>query len=464
MQNDQKVLQCLRNPPETVTNNSVVTPPCMPGTGNCTGDILKSDRDTGLSGSGNNEPGWDRSSQQTSDGGYIVGGSINTEVSPGHGAEDMWVIKMNPAGTIQWQKVLGGKDRDEGFSTQQTTDDGYILIGSTDSSNTGDVGSNHGKSDIWVVKLNPAGDIEWQRVLGGAGFETGRSIGQTTDGGYILIGSTDSSSTGDVGPNHGGSDIWVVKLNPGGGIQWQQVLGGADYDAGRSIDQTTDGGYILAGNTESSDTGNVGPNHGGSDIWVVKLNTAGDIQWQQVLGGSDREESFSIHRTSDAGSILTGTTDSDNSGDVGPTHGGTDAWVVKLNPAGAIQWQRTLGGNGFETGRSIEQTSDEGSILTGSTDSDNTGNVGSNPGGSAVWVVRLNPAGDIQWEKVRGGNGFEAGRSIAQTSDDGYILAGITDSDDTGDVGPNHDGSVLWVVKLNPGGEIQWQLVPGEAG
>ena len=196
----------------------------------------------------------------------------------------------------------------------------------------------------------------------------------------------------------------------------------------------------------------------------MKLNTAGDIQWQQVLGGSDRDESFSIRRTTGGGSILIGTTDSDNTGDVGPNHGGSDIWVVRLNPAGAIQWQKVLGGADFESGRSIEQTTDDGSILAGSTDSDNTGDVGTNPGGSAIWVVKLNPSGDLQWEKVLGGNGFESGRSIEQTTDDGSILAGNTDSDNTGDVGSNPGGSATWVVKLNAGGAIQWQLIPGQVG
>ena len=386
--------------------------------------------------------------RHTDDGGYIVSGSINTGGSRGHGAEDMWVVKLNPSGFIQWEKVLGGRDRDESFSIQQTTDDGYILIGSTDSDNTGDVGANHGESDIWVVKLSPSGEIQWQQVLGGAGFESGRSIEQTTDGGYILIGSTDSDNTGDVGANHGGSDIWVVKLSPGGGIQWQKVLGGAGFESGRSIQQTTDGGYVLAGNTDSDNTGNVGSNHGGSDIWVVKLNTAGDIQWQQVLGGRDREESYSIHRTTGGGSILTGTTDSDNTGDVGSNHGASDVWVVKLNrpvlSSGRSYWEERVLNPGGALNKQRMMV-----LFYRDTDSDNTGDVGTNPGGSAIWVVKLNPAGDLQWEKVLGGNGFESGRSIEQTKDDGSILAGNTDSDNTGDVGPNPGGSATL------GGETQ---------
>ena len=205
MQNDHMVLQCLKNPS---------------GAGG-----IQSDGDSGSLRRGNEESGWDRSLQQTSDSGYIVSGGINTEVSPGHGSEDMWVVKLNPVGTIQWQQVLGGSGREESFSIRQTTDGGYILTGVTDSDTTGDVGPNHGGSDIWVVKLNPAGDIQWQKVLGGNGNESGRSIQQTAGGEYILTGVTDSDNTGDVGPNHGGSDIWVVKLNPAGTILWQQVLG-----------------------------------------------------------------------------------------------------------------------------------------------------------------------------------------------------------------------------------------------
>jgi hypothetical protein len=444
MQNDQKVLQCLKNPP---------------GAGE-----IKSDGDSGSGRSGNEESGWDRSLQQTYDSGYIVSGGINAEVSPGHGSEDMWVVKLNPLGTIQWQQVLGGSDHEESFSIRQTMDGGYILTGITDSDNTGDVGPNHGGSDIWVVKLYQSGGIQWQKVLGGNAFESGRSIYPTTDGGYILTGITDSDNTGDVGPNHGGSDIWVVKLNPAGDIQWQKVLGGDGIESGRSIQQTAGGEYILTGITDSDNTGDVGPNHGGFDIWVVKLNPAGTILWQQVLGGSDREESFSIRQTTDGGFILTGMTDSDNTGDVGPNHGGSDIWVVKLNPAGDIQWQKVLGGNGVESGRSIYPTTDGGYILTGMTDSDNTGDVGPNHGGSDIWVVKLYQAGDIQWQKVLGGNSVESGRSIQQTAGGEYILTGITDSDNTGDVGPNHGGSAIWLVKLNPVGTIEWQQVLGENG
>jgi hypothetical protein len=405
MNNDQKVLQCLKNQPESGSNNSGERSQCMQGIGtaeDCAGYGILIDRDSGSGATGKDGTGSESSIRQTKDDGYIVIGSIN-EVSSGYSTEDIRVVKLNPAGDIQWQKVLGGDGFDAGRSIEPTTDGGYILTGVTDSDNTGDVGPNHGRSDVWVVKLNPAGDIQWQKVLGGDGFDAGRSIEHTPGGEYILTGVTDSDNTGDVGPNHGESDIWVVKLNPAGIIQWQKVLGGYGFESGRSIVQTTDGGYILTGPTDSDNTGDVGPNHGESDIWAVKLNAAGDIQWQKVLGGEGFESGRGTDQATDGGYILTGPTDSDNTGDVGPNHGESDIWVVKLNPAGIIQWQKVLGGDGFDAGRSIEHTTGGGYILTGLTDSDNTGDVGPNPGGSAIWVVKLNPAGDIQWQKVLGG-------------------------------------------------------------
>ena len=176
MQNDQKVMQCLKNPNESSGNTIIEKLHCMQGIGtfeDCPGYGIKSDRDNGLAGSGNDESGRDRSIQQTTDGGYIVSGGINGEGSPGHGEEDMWVVKLNPAGTVQWQKVLGGSGREESFSIHQTTDGGYISLGYTTSNNSGDVGINHGGYDVWVVKINPIGTIQWQTVLGGDGDDSG---------------------------------------------------------------------------------------------------------------------------------------------------------------------------------------------------------------------------------------------------------------------------------------------------
>ncbi len=387
--------------------------------------------------------------------------SYNGDVSGNHDSTDVWVVKLNSSGNIQWQKCLGGTMADYGYSIQQTTDGGYILIGTTDSNN-GDVSGNHGCSDVWVVKLNSGGNIQWQKCLGGTSFDYGFSIQQTTDGGYILTGQTDSNN-GDVSgihfnnPNYQTPDVWLVKLSSTGAIQWQKCLGGSSSDSGSSIEQTIDGGYIVVGST-SSINGDVIGNHFQftSDVWVVKLGSTGAIQWQKCLGGTKTDFGNSILQTLDGGYIVAGGTDS-NDGDALGNHQTTggggiyDAWVVKLSSAGNIQWQKCLGGGYIEKAFSIQQTADGGYIVLGGAGSDNGDVIGNHGPGfemSDAWTVKLNSTGEIQWQKCLGGSGYECGYSINQVVDGGYILTGRTQSND-GDVSGNHGKKDSWVVKLS---------------
>ncbi|MEN6342770.1 MAG: hypothetical protein ABFC89_09450, partial [Methanospirillum sp.] len=252
-----------------------------------------------------------------------------------------WVVKLDGTGAIQWQKLLGGSSPDEGYAIQQTSDGGYILFGYSQSSTSGDVtGTNHGSDDYWVVKLSGTGATQWQQLLGGSGRDSGQSVQQTLDGGYILFGYSQSSASGDItGSNHGGIDYWVVKLDGTGAIQWQTLLGGSSSDEGTAIRQTPDGGYILVGYSESSASGNVlGTNHGGYDCWVVKLDDTGAIQWQELAGGSGYDLGSSVQLTADGGYILVGYSQSSASGDItGTNHGFFDAWIVKLKAAPGIR-------------------------------------------------------------------------------------------------------------------------------
>jgi type 1 glutamine amidotransferase len=286
--------------------------------------------------------------------------------------------------SIQWQKTLGGTSDDWPTSIQQTADGGYIVAGRT-SSYDGDVIGHHGSYDFWVVKINSLGAIVWQKTLGGSNNEEALSIQQTADGGYIVAGYT-SSNDGDVTGNHGYDDIWVLKLNSLGAIVWQKTLGGTSDEWLSSIQQTADGGYIVAGSTSSND-GDVTTNHGGRDFWVVKLNSLGAIVWQKTFGGTSNEEVLSIQKTADGGYIVAGSASS-NDGDVIGNHGLTDFWVVKLNNLGAIVWQKTLGGTSDDWLSSIQQTADEGYIVAGDTKS-NDGDVIGNHGGRDFWVVKL---------------------------------------------------------------------------
>jgi hypothetical protein len=386
-------------------------------------------------------------SQQTSDGGFIIinyVGSNDGEVSGNHSSNtDVWVVKLSSLGVIEWQKCLGGSSADDGYSIKQTTDGGYILTSNT-FSNDGDVTGFHGGQDIWVVKLSSLGVIEWQKCFGGNNGEFHGFISQTTDGGYIFTSFT-MSNDGDVSGNHGSGDVWVVKLTSLGVIQWQKCFGGSLTDTYPYIQATSDGGYILCCESKSND-GNVSGNHVGKDAWVVKLSSLGVIEWQKSFGGFLNDSGRYIQQTLDGGYIFSGYTMS-NDGDVSGNHGGNDAWIVKLSSQGLIQWQKCLGGSGDEFGFAIDQTTDGGYILSGSTMS-NDGDVSGNHGGNDAWVVKLSSQGLIQWQKCIGGSGSEYGFAIDQTTDGGYILSGGTSSND-GDVIGNHGANDGWVVKLS---------------
>ena len=246
---------------------------------------------------------------------------------------------MNTIGTIQWKKTFGGTRQDFATCIQQTAEGGYIVVGSSNSYD-GDVAVNLGSFDFWVVKLDATGTIQWKKSLGGTYSDEAQSIRQTADRGYIVAGNTDSAD-GDVSGYHGNYDYWVVKLNATGTIQWQKALGGFNDDIPTSVQQTKDGGYIVAGWTYSID-GDVkrnnwdynydGYNYLGDDYWVVKLSTTGTIQWQTALGGTGDDDAFSIQQTTDEGYIVAGMSTSTDA-NFFENNGNHDCWIVKLEAA-----------------------------------------------------------------------------------------------------------------------------------
>lgn len=296
---------------------------------------------------GGNNTDWAYSTQPTSDGGFIIAGesrSLNGNVSGNHGNYDCWIVKLNHSGIMQWQKCLGGSWDDYAYSIQQTTDGGYIIAGST-YSNDGDVSGNHDSTgftaDFWVVKLDNFGNIQWQKTLGGSLDDWGYSVEQTTDGGYIIAGNT-TSNDGDVNGNHDITgnyyDFWIVKLTTTGNLQWQKCFGGSWHEYANSIQQTTDGGYVIAGSTESND-GDVSSNYGNEDCWLIKLDSLGSLLWEKNLGGSSNDFAYEVHQTFENGFILAGNTSS-NDYDVSGNNGYFDYWIVKLNAVGSVEWQK----------------------------------------------------------------------------------------------------------------------------
>lgn len=393
--------------------------------------------------------------QQTSDGGYIVAGNTvcnDGDVTGNHGENDVWIVKLNATGVIVWQKALGGSRSEYANSIHQTSDGGYIVAGNTQSNN-GDVTSNHNTGaiyfdDFWVVKLNTTGAIVWQKTLGGTDHDIAKSIQQTLDGGYIVAGYT-YSNDGDVSGNHSSFyDCWIVKLSDIGEIVWQKALGGTNDDIASIIQQTSDGGYVIAGLT-SSNNGDVTQQQGISDCWIVKLNATGGIVWQKTYGGTNQDSATSIQQTLDGGYVIAGNTYS-NDGDVSGNHGDLDVWIVKLSATGTIVWQKNLGGTGTDFAYFIQQRLDGSYIVAGytySNDGDVSGNHTTDNSISDCWVIKLNSQGTIVWQKTLGGTDSDYATCIQQTADNGYILAGITASNN-GNVIGNHGNGDYWVVKL----------------
>jgi hypothetical protein len=392
---------------------------------------------------------WDAANAliQTSDGSFLVAAvakSDDGDVSNPHGEHDCWLIKMNDEGSILWEKTYGGSGYDVFNSVQELNEGGYIVAGST-SSYDGDVVDHHGASDLWLLKTDTDGNLLWKKTFGGSTWDGCEEVLQTTDGGFILTGYTESND-GDVSGHHGLKDFWVVKLSSTGAIQWQKALGGTGFDNLRGIVQSNDGGYLVIGETYSSD-GDIPIYRGQGDCWAVKLDENGATIWSKTYGGTGNDTFIGITKTHDGRYLLVGNTSSSD-GDVFFNHGDWDCWVVKMYDNGEIEWQKTFGGTGGDRGFSVQETADNNFIIAGITTS-HDGDVTGGYSSANVWVFKISTIGDLQWQKPLGGDEGEYGFAVCQTQEHGYLVCGVTHSSN-GDVSGYHASADGWVVKLSP--------------
>jgi hypothetical protein len=397
---------------------------------------------------------------QASDGGYFIGGisrSSDGDVTFHYGADvyaDYWVVKTDGSGNLQWQKTYGGSSPDVLDYAIQADDGGYVLTGWT-YSNDGDVTGTQALGDVWLVKTDTSGNIEWQNTMGGSGPDQGYRVLQTADGGFLASGST-SSNNGDVSGNHGYGDFWLVKVNSAGVIQWQKCFGGSTTEEIASVQLTGDGGYILAGPSYSNDQ-DVSGHHGAtnrSDCWVVKLDSARNIQWQNSFGGSYDEEAFAVKVTTDGGYVIAGMSNSID-GDITSHHGAantSDVWVFKLDAVGILQWEKSYGGTDDDEGFAISLCNDGGYIIAGVTSSVD-GDITSNNGSVDEWIIKIDSTGNFEWQKTIGGSLADEATGIEQTMDGGFIVTGFSESNDF-DVSGNHGTRDYWVVKLSAPNEV----------
>lgn len=398
-----------------------------------------------------------RDLKQTPDGGYILGGSSmsnisgdKTENSNGH--LDMWVIKTNANGEIEWQNTIGGSAPDEIYSIELTPDGGYILAGDSQSNISGDKSENSkGSSDYWIVKLDASGNVEWDKTIGGSDADWLPKISVTNDG-YYVCGESWSNISGDkTADSKGESDYWILKLDTLGNILWQKTIGGSGSDSFTSMAVTLDGGCIIRGASESNISGDKTENSRGDyDYWVVKLNSSGVIEWDKTIGGSGGEDLKSVIQTIDNGFLLSGNSSSDISGDKTENSKGlVDFWIVKLDNAGNIQWQNTIGGSHMDIPFAAYQTADGGYMTGGYSRSDISGDKTENSkGGYDFWIVKLNNVGIIEWQKTLGGSETDGIIALTQASDGSYILGGNSSSNISGDKTENsRGGQDFWIIK-----------------
>ena len=342
---------------------------------------------------GGNERDYGKSILKTPDGGFII---LSNTYSFGNGLRDFWLIKTDASGLEEWNQTFGGRESDISADFQQTTDGGFIIVGSTSS-----FGSTN-TEDVWLIKTDSNGEEEWNKTFGGNSIDRATSLQQTSDGGYIIIGYTYSFGNGHF-------DFWLIKTDSNGEEEWNKTFGGDESDTGNSVKQTLDGGFIIVGNTYSFGNGE-------GDAWLIKTDSNGEEEWNKTFGGKYSDASNSIQLVPGNGYIIAGNT-------VIAEDDPSDVWLIKTDSNGEEEWSKTFGGDYGHSGISIKNTPDGGFIIAG---------LQATLRDSDMLLIKTDSNGNEQWNKTFGGiqtpgiTGMDYGESVEQTTDGGYIIIGTT--------------------------------------
>jgi hypothetical protein len=353
-----------------------------------------------------------RSLIQTDDCGYAMFGFTRHYTSGWVYTEDFWLVKTDPAGNVEWNRTYGAPTcmhLESGQSMVQTDDGGYALAGYL--SHEGNPPTDY---DLWLVKTDSTGNMQWNHTYGGADHDFAYSVVQTSDGGYIMTGGTRSYGAGKY-------DVYLVKTDSTGNMQWNHTYGGADHDFAYSVVQTGDGEYVIAGYTDSYGAGN-------RDVWLIKTDSDGSIIWHQTYGGTEMDWGSSVVQTRDGGYAIAGRTRSFGAGDY-------DFWLIRTDSDGEVIWNQTYGGMQIDEAHSLVQTNDGGYALLGRTNSFGTCNY---------WLVKTDSLGNMQWNQTYGGELSQIGYAVVQTVDGGYAMAGYSNYY----ISPSYGVVDFWLVKV----------------
>ena len=374
-----------------------------------------------------------------------VAHSSDNDVSGNHGNSDYWLVRLDSDGVMLNQKCIGGSGYDDGRSVIPVSTGGYVFLGAGGSGD-GDQSGNWGNSyDYWIVKTDESFNIIWETNLGGNDFDVPYGVTETYDGGFVIAGLS-RSSDGNVSANYGEEDYWIVKVDSAGNLLWEKNFGGSDFDEARAVIELVDHSLIIAGFSSSSD-GDVVTPKGNQDFWVLRLNEFGAFVWAFNYGGAATDIATALIEDITGNIMILGETGSVN-GDVSFNHGYSDFWLIQINPEGLLLWEKSYGGTNLEVPTSIMQTSDSGFVMAGRSKSSD-GDVSSNQGMEDYWIVKTDHDGNLEWEKAVGGSLNDGAECVIQTADTGYAVVGYTESSN-GDISGNNYGIAdSWVVKLH---------------
>ena len=392
-----------------------------------------------------------KSIANTTDGGYVIlgytqskDGDISTKLTEDF---DFWVLKFSADNTLLWSKTFGGSKDDRGEDIITTKDGGFALLGYSQSTDN-DVTSNAGSKDFWVLKLTSSGTLSWQKNFGFLGSDYGTTLLETNDNGYLITGVLDVTASNGQGNSrstqrHAGGDIWAIKLNNSGVLEWSKYYGGSFTDIPLGVVKTIDNGFIIAGSSDSADR-DITNNKGGYDFWILKIEANGTVVWGKNFGGSEIDEASAITQTNDGNFIVVGDTRSSDK-DVSNNNGAADLWMLKISQEGILIWEKTFGGTSFDVGRSISRTQDNGFIISGSSRSldANFNNQGQND----ALIIKVDSEGNIVWQETVGGREIDFLYDAVELNNKTVIAVGESNSED-GDIPENKGFSDGLIIQI----------------
>ncbi|MGB0149961.1 MAG: T9SS type A sorting domain-containing protein [Flavobacteriales bacterium] len=397
----------------------------------------------------------------TPDGGALVVGRTSSEdFDLGLGGADGVVLKLDSSGELEWLNRYGGSEDDSLDDVVALSDGSCIVVGSSESAD-GDLSSNHGAQDLWILKLTSDGEVVWSVNYGGSNDDKAKALIMAQNNKIVVLGQSQSDDV-DVSVNHGQSDVWLLTLSAEGMLEWEKTLGGSSHDAPSDVIQLADGGLMVLAGTESSDFdvsfNYSGESGDGEDCWVVKLNQTGEIIWAQNFGGSGEDSPDQLIQSEDGNYIICGRTSSQDF-DVTDPQGANDGWILKIDGEAQLIWSKALGGSETDWIRSIVKAQDGGYFFAGYSESSD-GSVLGHYGGYDCWFGKLSETGQILWSQNLGGSSDDRASAMSIQENGTIVVAGYSTSSDF-DVEENHGGYDFWLFGLAPD-DTQgfWNLPP----